>query len=150
MGSATLKNQAIKKAPAKAQINTPKPSKCPIVKLILVVPWIGPTLNKIWAGVHWSVRKEYADDAHKAVKISLGRDKPVIFGPVKIDYYPFIKGRRYDVTNYALTCKGIEDGLALCGVIENDSFKIVREVVIHQPVQLKTGQSFMRVGITQI
>jgi len=110
------------------------------------VPWVGPTMNKIWAGIHWRKRKEIADDAHLAVRAAINGKKR-FQGPVTIDYYPFIKGRRYDLTNYALTCKGIEDGLVLCGIIQGDSFKYVRRVTIHPPVSLKSGLSFMRVII---
>lgn len=113
---------------------------------VIDVPWIGPSLNKIWAGVHWSKRKKIADEAHQAVLVAIRNVVPFT-GPVTLAYFPFIgKGKRYDLTNYAVTIKGIEDGLVGYKIIESDSFKVVQRVTIHQP-ELTKEPSFMRVVI---
>ena len=46
-----------------------------MMEVTLEIPWVGPSMNKIWAGVHWSKRKQYADEAHKAVHIAVKMSK---------------------------------------------------------------------------
>jgi len=105
-------------------------------------------MNTIWAGKHWSFRKRIADEAHLAVKVATGRVKPFL-GPVSIEFMPKHKGRLYDVSNYAVTCKACEDGLVLAGILMGDSAKIVEKITIYKPEKVKC-QSYMLVRITEI
>lgn len=97
------------------------------------VPWLGPTLNKIWAGKHWGARKRIADQAHKACLVA--RHVPPFDVPVALIFEPIhSKGRRrLDCTNYAISAKSIEDGLVRLGVLPGDSFAEVVGVEIRQP-----------------
>lgn len=99
------------------------------------IPWLGPSMNKLWAGVHWAKRKKIADEAHAACLVAkrLGRyDVPVslVFQPVHG------KGRRRtDCSNYAVSCKSLEDGLVHAGVLADDSFNHVVSVQTLAPVR---------------
>ncbi len=110
---------------------------------ILEVEWMGPSLNSVYAGVHWRKRKTWAEDGHLAVMAAVrqARIKPVIF-PVHLTFTPYIKGRQYDVSNYALTAKIIEDGLVKEGILKADTPRYVRSMTIKAPVKT-TEQSSM-------
>jgi len=84
------------------------------------IPWEGPSLNKIWAGMHWAKRKDIADTGHRACLVARGL-KPFI-GAVKITFQPVAgpRKRRYDCCNYALTNKVIVDGLVRMKVLTDD------------------------------
>ena len=98
------------------------------------VAWIGPSMNRIWSGVHWSKRKNFADEAHTAVAIAVKQQKIQPFpGAVELEVTPIHSGRHYDVSNYSLTCKAIEDGLVECGVLVGDSPRFVRKVSYFAP-----------------
>ena len=100
------------------------------------VPYIGPSLNSIYAGIHWSKRKKHADAAHMAVKVSC-KGINCFSKPVLLDFQPLHRGRGYDVSNYAYTVKLLEDGLVQCGILEDDTNKFVRGITIHPPIKLK-------------
>jgi len=110
------------------------------------VDWLGPSMNTIWAGKYWSFRKRMADDAHWAVKAAVGRVDSFL-GQVTLDFYPKHKGRLFDISNYAPSVKGIEDGLVLAGILLGDSAKIVKRITIHEPERMQC-QSYMLVRIT--
>lgn len=124
-----------------------KPINQKTLDQVVDVPWIGPSTNKIWAGVHWRKRKQIAEEAHKATYLAVKQQKikPALCAVV-LEFTPNHKGRHYDVSNYSLTCKGIEDGLVQCGVLNGDSKKYVRKIIINTPVTTKLS-GFMRVGI---
>jgi len=118
--------------------------------LLIRVDYIAPSLNAIYAGIHYRKRKQIADTMHMAVKVAVRRCKPFT-GAVTIDYMPMIKGRRYDTDNYALTGKGILDGLVTNGIIEKDTAEIVKRVTYHAPESIKKPeQSHMIVVITEV
>ena len=116
-------------------------------KQILNVEWMGPSLNKIYAGTHWADRKPWADAGHAAVWACVinSKIKPVD-KPAHLTFTPHIKGRRYDATNYALTVKIIEDGLVKEGILKSDTPKHVTGITINAPVKIKT-RSYMVVEI---
>ena len=114
----------------------------------LKVPYVGPSLNSIYAGVHWKKRKDQADEAHLCVKLSLKGVEPFT-KPVHLNFQPLHKGRGYDVSNYAYTAKLIEDGLVLCGVIPDDTCKWVKRITIDEPIKVK-GESLTVVTIVEV
>lgn len=80
------------------------------------------SLNKIYAGVHWSVRakdKEYIIQLVRSVTgIRKPFEKPVL---IKMAFNSGL-----DVSNHGYLFKLIEDSLVKCGVIQNDSYKYVK------------------------
>lgn len=127
--------------------------------VIIFVPWIGPSMNKIWAGCHWSARKKIADAGHKAVIVALSKYSSIALGfdenarpnpftgPVSLEYTPYHAGRHYDLSNYAVTCKAIEDGLVLSGFLSGDSQKVVRRMTINPTVRVEAKETRMEVKI---
>ena len=113
----------------------------------LNVPYIAPSLNSIYSGVHWSKRKKQADEAHLAVKIAASKVKP-FDKPVQLNFQPIVKGRGYDVSNYAYTVKLIEDGLVQCGILPDDTVKWVKRITIMEPIKAK--ESSMVVTIVEL
>ena len=103
---------------------------------ILTVEWMGPSLNKVYAGGHWGKRMKWAADGHLAVLAAVrkGKISPVT-SPVHLTFSPFIRGRRYDATNYALTVKILEDGLVKAGILKGDTGEYVWRVSTDAPVK---------------
>ena len=96
------------------------------------VDYIAPSLNSIYAGIHWSKRKKHADAAHLATKLAL-RGHRMRFNAVSLDFYPMIRGRRFNCSNYAYGCKLVEDQIVRCGLLTDDSHKYVKRFTIHAP-----------------
>lgn len=86
--------------------------------------------NKIYAGVHWTTRKEIADSCHS---IAAGFCRPVEQAgpyPVEISYRFTFYGRGLDTTNCAFLVKCFEDALRAIGVLEEDDPAHVARTVI--------------------
>jgi len=111
----------------------------------VLIPWLGPTLNNIWAGVHWSKRKKIADEGHTACLVA--RNIPKFTGAVHLEFQPMTKTRRLDCTNYAVSIKCIEDALVRMGVIRQDGPDDVLSITIHAAKKAK--QSAMLVTIRE-
>lgn len=116
---------------------------------VLRIPWIGPSMNVIWAGKHWSLRKRIADEAHWAVH-AVARDLVMFAAPVRLEFTPKHKGRPYDPSNYAVTVKAIEDGLVMSGILPGDTGDKIKSVTIHAPEKLRAEQSYMLVKISEV
>jgi len=113
------------------------------------VDYIAPSLNAIYAGIHWAKRKKHADDAHLAVKIAAKGIRMAV-SAVVLEFQPMIRGRCYDVSNHAYWIKLIEDGLVRAGVLPDDTNKWVKRIIINAPVKIKKPeQSHMIVEITE-
>lgn len=99
------------------------------------IPWLGPTLNEIWSGMHWAKRNKIARQAHVACLVA--KHIPVFTEPVSLVFQPqHGKGRRrLDCTNYAVTQKALEDGLVHVGVLPGDSFHEVISVQTLAPIR---------------
>lgn len=111
----------------------------------ILIPWLGPSLNSVYAGKHWSVRKKVADEGHKACLVA--RTVKPFSVPVSLYFQPVLgKGvRTLDCSNYALAAKIIEDGLVRCGVLKDDTPQYVRSIAILAPERGK--QTGMKVTI---
>ena len=116
----------------------------------LKIDYIGPSLNKIYAGIHWSKRKKDADAAHLAVKIA-AKGCSLSAKPVVLVFQPMIRGRAYDVSNYAYTVKLLEDGLVHSGVLADDTNKYVQGIIMLSPIKIKKPeQSYMEIELREI
>lgn len=84
------------------------------------------TANKIYAGVHWAVRKKLVDEYHQAIT-NLGLvDKFDL--PVRLVVRFYFKNRPLDVSNCFFMVKCIEDGLVRCGVLVDDTPEHVKSI----------------------
>ncbi|MGJ8525198.1 hypothetical protein LMG33818_000906 [Halomonadaceae bacterium LMG 33818] len=107
----------------------------------LFVPWLGPSLNSIYAGIHWSKRKKHADAAHWAVKSAVTNTGiKRIDSPVGLSFTPVLgKGKRaLDCSNYGYAVKLLEDGLVRAGVLADDTNQYVVATCITKPVRGET------------
>lgn len=96
--------------------------------ITLTIPLTAPSLNKWYAGGHWSIRKKTATLWHTEViwACKLAKIKPIIKFPVKITTHSFFKTkRRRDVSNTATAPKLIEDGLVEAGIMPDDNLEYV-------------------------
>jgi len=121
-----------------------------MVAVELLIPYIGPSTNSIYAGIHWQKRKKHKAEALKAVKL-LGFI-PDINAPVQITMTPMLgKGKRaYDVSNYSYTYKMLEDCLVELGVLVGDTSKTVKRVSFESPEKITGKESFIKLLIETI
>ena len=94
------------------------------IELILPKP---PSLNKIYAGKHWAVRKKYKDDYKIVCQEALSKyDKFTCEGiRMAISY-----NSRMDIDNGILVSKFLADTLVAEGIIPDDNKKYYTEVKI--------------------
>lgn len=86
-------------------------------------------MNKVYEGIHWSVRKALADVYHSEFLEFKGKIKVKKY-PVVIYYdWHFIKNP-LDTLNCALMAKMLEDGMVRAGILEDDSTKYVRRSIL--------------------
>lgn len=94
------------------------------------------SLNKIYAGVHWTVRSRHKDAFRGAVMASKPKKYTGLF-PVIIYYHFRLQGKLLDSTNLSYMAKLVEDGLVHNGVIPDDSQKYVKSFM---PTTEKIGK----------
>lgn len=82
--------------------------------------------DKIYAGVHWAVRKKWADMYHPLLLPY--RNKVVVKKyPVSVSYIFKFKGRLLDSSNCSFMAKLLEDSMVKNKIIEDDSPDFVEE-----------------------
>lgn len=118
--------------------------------LKILVPFVGPSTNSIYAGVHWDKRRSQKEQAMIALS-ALGRINPVL-KPVNIEVTPCLgKGKRgYDVSNYSYTYKLIEDAMIKKGILQDDSPQFVRSVKFNAPMRHSGKHSATLITIEEI
>jgi hypothetical protein len=116
----------------------------------ILVPFVGPSTNSIYAGVHWDKRRRQKEHAIMALS-SLGGISPIC-NPVNIEVTPFLgKGKRgYDVSNYSYTYKLIEDAMVKKGILQDDSPQFVRSVKFNSPVRHSEKHSATLISIEEV
>ena len=99
----------------------------------IFVPYIAPSTNSIYAGIHYRTRMKHKKEALKATMIALAGVSPV---KTKVDmsFTPRLgKGdRERDTTNYSYTAKLIEDSLVELGLLGDDTRKFVGDVTLKE------------------
>jgi len=106
--------------------------------MILFVPYLGPSTNAIYAGMHWAKRKKAKDEALAATLEAVrGAGMGSVAGRVDLVFRPRLgKGvRRRDTSNNSMSAKLIEDALVKAGVLTDDTEEHVRRV-IHEPAEI--------------
>lgn len=98
---------------------------------------ICPTLNQMYAGQHWYLRKKLADEWHRKVKeyCEDNKLKPIKKFPIDIISQTKFKTKRgRDTSNCFYASKLVEDGLVKCGILPDDSTEYVRHHIIIEPI----------------
>ncbi|MFG6159647.1 hypothetical protein ACGTNG_12645 [Halomonas sp. 1390] len=106
--------------------------------MLLFVPYLGPSTNAIYAGVHWAKRKKAKDAALAATLEAVrGIGLGAVDGRVDLVFRPRLgKGvRRRDTSNASMTAKLIEDALVKAGVLADDTEAHVRRVIL-EPAEI--------------
>ena len=110
---------------------------CVVVKYVVPIPE-KVSLNKIYAGIHFSQRKVHKDNYHLAVLASKPEPWTGDF-PVHVHYHFKLRGNRLDISNHAYMQKMVEDGLVACGVLPDDDQKYVSGITVTAE-QIKKGE----------
>ncbi len=102
--------------------------------MIISVKFVVPipekiSLNKIYAGVHWTKRKQWKDDYYYAVVASKIAPYRGQF-PFHAHYHFKLTGRALDATNCAFMVKCLEDALVAGGVVPDDTPQYVASVTL--------------------
>lgn len=84
-----------------------------------------PSLNKSYAGRHWSKRKSEADEIHQLVFVHTRKLKPIEEFPVDTRVIAYYKHKRRRDSNN-VSDKELIDGLVLAGLLPDDSTKYIR------------------------
>ena len=92
-----------------------------------------PSLNKFYQGGHWIMRKKQADKYHNQVKEQINEKEVPVFGAIRV---VCDSNSRLDLDNRILAVKFTLDALKQLGIIEDDSPKFVKEVVIRDDKDL--------------
>lgn len=92
-----------------------------------------PSLNKIYAGKHWAVRKKYKDDYKKECQKQL--EKLDDFVCDRIQFY-ITYNSRLDIDNGILVSKFLADTLVSEGIIKDDNPKYYDKVTLEYDLGL--------------
>jgi Holliday junction resolvase RusA-like endonuclease len=108
-----------------------------------------PSLNGVYAGLHWTRRSQLAKQKHELIEWAVYMNKELRKrkeNPITkctVEYEIHYKGnRRHDNSNAFI--KIYEDGLVRSGVIKDDSCDIINEISIRS----YTGQKEDKILIT--
>ena len=91
--------------------------------------------NKIYAGIHYRVRKKLKDDYLLLTK-KLFKSLNPVKGKVNIDFTFYFSSTCLDSSNCSFMAKMLEDSLVTYGVLENDTIKFVGKVSL-EAVKIK-------------
>ena len=86
-----------------------------------------PSLNKIYAGKHWAVRKKYKDDYKKICADALCEYDSFV---AEEFYFDISYNSRLDIDNGILVSKFLADTLVSEGIVQDDSPKYYTKVSI--------------------
>lgn len=86
-----------------------------------------PSLNKIYAGKHWAVRKKYKDDYKKICADALCEYDSFV---AEEFYFDISYNSRLDIDNGILVSKFLADTLVSEGIVQDDSPKYYKKVSI--------------------
>ena len=100
------------------------------------IPIIAPTLNKWYAGSHWSHRKKVADEWHTTIRMLclIDQVKAVESYPVCIMTKTYFKTKRKrDTSNCFPANKLAEDALVKAGILKDDTPQYVTKHIVAVP-----------------
>ncbi len=86
--------------------------------------------NTIYAGIHWTKRKELKDSCFSIAKYFCRPIQKVESYPVEIRYRFLFVSRPLDTTNTTFMVKMFEDTLCALGILQDDSPQYVTRTII--------------------
>lgn len=101
-----------------------------------------PSLNKIYAGQHWAVRKKYKDDYKKECQKQL--EKLDDFVCNRIQFF-ITYNSRLDIDNGILVAKFLADTLVSEGIIPNDNPKYYDKVTLEYDLGLPKNTYLVKI-----
>jgi len=101
-----------------------------------------PSLNKIYAGQHWAVRKKYKDDYKKECQKQL--EKLDDFVCNRIQFF-ITYNSRMDIDNGILVAKFLADTLVSEGIIPNDNPKYYDKVTLEYDLDLPKNTYLVKI-----
>ncbi len=105
--------------------------------------------NRIYSGVHWRKRQEWADLYHEEFLPIKGKIKVAEY-PVVITYDFFFKKNALDTLNCAMMAKMLEDGMVAVGILKDDSPEYVSKSVITSKAVKNLGEDKVLVTICSL
>jgi len=106
-----------------------------------------PSLNKIYAGKHWAVRKKYKDDYKKICAEALSKYDSFV---AEEFYFDISYNSRLDIDNGILVSKFLADTLVSEGIIQDDSPKYYKKVSIRYDQDLPKNTYIVRIGFKNL
>lgn len=116
----------------------------------IFVPYIAPSTNSIYSGIHWSKRQKHVAQAVIAVRAASRMIKP--FGyMVDLEFTASLgKGAvTRDTSNYSYSAKVIEDGIVKCGLLKDDDVDYVGRIILNPRIIDRKRPSGTFVKITR-
>ena len=101
-----------------------------------------PSLNKIYAGKHWAVRKKYKDDYKKECQKQL--EKLDNFVCDRIQFF-ITYNSRLDIDNGILVSKFLADTLVSEGIIPDDNPKYYDKVTLEYDLGLPKNTYLVKI-----
>lgn len=101
-----------------------------------------PSLNKIYAGKHWAVRKKYKDDYKKECQKQL--EKLDDFVCDRIQFF-ITYNSRLDIDNGILVSKFLADTLVSEGIIPDDNPKYYDKVTLEYDLGLPKNTYLVKI-----
>lgn len=101
-------------------------------EIVLTLPK-PPSLNKIYAGKHWAVRKKYKDDYKSICEVALQRHDKFTCETIRLDIR---YNSRLDIDNGILVSKFLADTLVSLEIIKDDNPKYYDQVKIKYDADL--------------
>lgn len=106
-----------------------------------------PSLNKIYAGKHWAVRKKYKDDYKKICAEALSKYDSFV---AEEFYFDISYNSRLDIDNGILVSKFLADTLVSEGIVQDDSPKYYKKVSIRYDQDLPKNTYIVRIGFKNL
>ena len=100
--------------------------------MLITIPIIHKvSTNKIYSNtLHWSQRKQIAQDYHMLVLAECRKHKIELPVPAHLQFVFYFKGKLLDVSNCSFMAKMLEDGLVHAGVLQDDTQKYVNKITL--------------------
>lgn len=96
----------------------------------LPISGLKKSTNKIYAGEHWSKRKEFKDSVLSYVMAFCRPIQKVESYPVEIRYKFILRSRAIDTLNGAYLAKCFEDSFRAVGILEDDDPQHVARTIL--------------------
>lgn len=101
-----------------------------VIQYRIPITGIKISTNAIYAGIHWTKRKELKDSILSIAGFFCKPVQKVKSYPIEIGYRFIFASKPLDTTNTTFMVKMFEDALCAIGILEDDSPKYVARTII--------------------